>query len=236
MTRSAPFPTRLLLLFLCLLPLAPAPGEELPPGPIIARMPERSAWTVIYHYPTPEEGRPPSRFARYRPTQQRVTRDGTLVHAITVFGSGAEEERWIAGSLEAMRVQGSQEVVAVEFGEVPPPDYFRFETSDFQGLDWVTPENYRGTRSYEGRRVRVFFMSSRGGETASGNAEIPPFPLELGKGGIRLALIDAETRRPLYYADGWHARTYRYAAAAGPGLLRPPEPFLKVLRKLGYTE
>jgi len=225
--RSA-LPTWLLLLLPLLLPMTPAAGEApLPPGPLIARMPPQSAWSILYQYPTPVEGRPPSRFARYRPRERQIARDGTLYHEKTVYESGADEERWLAGALEVARVPGSREVVVVEFGEAPPPDHDRFETSDFPGLGWVTPETYRGTRSYEGRRVWVFCRSAAGAE-----GDIPPFPLELGKRRPELALIDPETRHPLYSSDGQRACFYRYSQAAEP--LRPPEPFLRVLRKLGY--
>jgi hypothetical protein len=203
-----------------------------------ARMPERAAWKITYAFPDESGIGTASRFAIYFPKTIAVEKSGGTIHETITYRSGKTQERWIQGPREAMRALGGDAVVAVDFGgEPPPPDHFTFQNTDFQDLKWLGPQTFRGTGTYQGRRVLVFVSPNTQVKTVEPLPpnQVPALPVPFGKTRDRVAALDAKTFQPLYFYEGGCARTYEYSAPSVEPLVPPPE-FARVLSRMTSQE
>jgi hypothetical protein len=202
-----------------------------PPSPVLARLPEFASWTVTYRYadegkskasPTPTPKPNPYVFSD-RKRNLSVIKTGPVWSEQTEWTSGNRTELWIYNNLRAGIVPGTKKLALIPF-TAGSDESFDYRRMDFEGLDWIKPDNYRGPAKWQGQLVYFF---EEGSSSAGGPIEIP-----VGKWGPnRWAVISPETRLPLLSYDGRAEREYRYKAPPTSRQV-PPENFLSIFQKM----
>jgi len=227
---------RLLALSLLVLSAHFSPAQDvLPPpkSPVLARLPEFSSWTVTYRYreeaksnasPTPTPKPNPYLFFE-RKQSVSVIRTGKVWSESTDWDSGTQTQLWIWNNLRAGIIPGTKKLAMIPFSN--DSESFDYRRMDFEGLDWIKPENYRGPAKWKGQPVYFFEESSPAPSPAGKPLEIPT-----GKwGSVRWAVVSPETRLPLLSYDGEAEREYRYKPAP-VGMQVPPDNFQKLFDKM----
>lgn len=228
---------RNLALALLMLSAHPSIGQEvlLPPkSPVLGRLPEFASWTVTYRYPdeaktkaspTPTPKPNPYVFSD-RKRSMSVIKTGKIWSERTEWTSGNQTELWIYNNLRAGIIPGTKKLALIPFTS-DSAESFDYRRMDFEGLEWVNPENYRGPAKWQGQQVYYFEEGSSNPAPAGESVEIPT-----GKWGTtRWAVISPEKRLPLLSYDGRAERGYLYRTAPTE-LLVPPDNFLSLFQKM----
>lgn len=227
---------RILLSSLLVLSAHISSGQDvLPPpkAPVLKRQPDFSSWTVTYRYrenaksdaaPTPTPKPNPYVFSD-RKLSFTVIRTGKVLSEVTEWTSGSKTELWIWNNLRAGVIPGTKKLALIPFAS--DSESFDYRRMDFEGLDWISPENYRGLAKWKGQPVYFFEEGSAAPAPAGKPIEIPS-----GKwGSTRWAVVSPETRLPLLSYDGMAEREYHYNAAPTQ-IQTPPQNFLTVFQKM----
>lgn len=244
-----------ILIFGCAAPLLgqqPAPSAPpLPPGPLLKRAPDYSTWTVISKG-TPVAGGAPATNdtaggGQDQPqgapvTQLTVIKTGSTMLEYNVDANGQRHEIWhIAGLRIVVQLGTATPLIIPESAAKTAlvcPDYagrdiysINFATSDFAGLDWLSPSTYSGMVEYQGNDCIVFKgtvspLSEKAqvderlyieGERARGRS-VPD--------AVRVpavAYVDLATRLPVRVQFGGEKCTYQYGPAPRAPLQLPAE-------------
>lgn len=204
-----------------------APKKEAPPDPpLIVNAPANSQWTITYTLKVaekepngPGEIRERKLRLRYSPlikSKLNIKGSGQMV-IYTNYEGGLKSETWVLDG---------------QSYELPmrPGDPIKGESrgkSDFSEIYWVTPENFRGTVDFKGRKLHLYETdladSGNNDPKAKTDSKGPPgAPPADGVAKIpsQRAYIDAQTRLPVSVDAGSTVWSYQFAA--------PPQVFPKM--------
>jgi hypothetical protein len=218
---------------------APTP-EPLPKGPLLKRAPDAYEWEI--RVDTEESAKPPQEGKAPPPPPPKtvvVTKGGKVVREVIAYANGAYVEIWHRGGASVTKSRGNQSwsVSPDSSGGFESPDYV---TSDFSGLEWISPNTFTGIQSLGGRKVIVFTGSvcdkgatdlaiirngvdrQRAEEALSHKPLSKAFdPKDYKVPAI--AYIDLESRLPLMLKYGNLTRSYHYRAPSQSTLTLPPD-------------
>lgn len=221
---------------------SPQPSiPPLPPGPLLKRAPDYSTWTVTFQGHPIEEREPvkPATTGEEKPKDKQGEEPVTLLSSVVKTGSTILEQNVDAAGQRNLiwHVSGIR-VVFSSSKPVACPDYggadifsTNFSSSDFAGLDWLSPTTYAGVVKYQGNDCLVFKGSvSPLGEKAQfderayitdarGQGLSVPDALRVPA----VAYIDLATRLPVFAQFGNQRRIYQYGAPPSTQLALPPE-------------
>jgi hypothetical protein len=152
-----------------------------------------------------------------------------------MWADGRSREKWISGELQVYELASIGRIARCvlpsrfQFSS----NYSDFRRSDFEELEWIGKENFRGVKEVEGRKVFEFQMDSgKRRLTPREVAELAdPDEPQQGKkpteqaatGRIYTAYLDTRTNLPVYFDDGEIVRTYKFSET--PGSLSIPANF-----------
>jgi hypothetical protein len=218
---------------------APTP-EPLPSGPLLKRAPDPYEWVI--RVDTEESAKPPQQAKAPPPPPPKtlvVTKGGKVVREAVGYANGAAVEIWHRGGVAITKSPENQTWIVSSGARTgfDSPDYV---TSDFSGLEWISPSTYTGIQSFGGRKVIVFTGSvcdkseadlatikngvdrQRGEETLSHKPISKAFdPNDYKVSAV--AFIDLETRLPLMLKYGNLTRSYQYRIPSQSILTLPPD-------------
>lgn len=213
----------------------------LPPGPLLKRAPDYSTWTVTFQgHPIEEtEAVKPATTGEEMPKDKQGKEPVTLLSSVVKTGSIILEQNVDAAGqrTQIWHVSGIR-VVAASPSPVACPDYAsadifstNFVSSDFAGLNWLSPTTYAGVVKYHGNDCLVFKGSvSPLGEKAQADEEAYIIGTraigESAPDALRVpavAYIDLATRLPVFAQFGQEKRTYQYGTPPSTQLALPPE-------------
>lgn len=212
-------------------------GAELEPPkePILARLPQAASWTVNFKYKSDDGATAggsaatliPSNPNAFSDQKRRVTvlKKDRVWNEQILWKSGPTTELWIYENVRLLEQPGTG-IIGYKPWSTENKVGFDYRAADFEGLEWISLENYRGSFKYEGKLAYMFEKVPSGGEPISKNDSLT------GKWGKnRIVLVSPETRLPLFYYDGFSERTYTYGPAPTAPLV-PPEKFMKLFEEL----
>ncbi len=228
-------------------PTVPPPKE-----PVLRRLASPASWTVTFQYPddirqskkgsskAPSAPQADPHLQLDRLEAVTVTKAGKVWREQSLWSSGNKTETWIYHDMRAGTSPGSHAIAAITFSS-DEPEALDYRKSDFEGLEWVAMEHYKGVKDYAGKPAYVFQLDSDSapaptGAASSGSAAPDPATKKanarIGKLGMnKIAILSAETQLPLYSCDGVVERTYSYDKSPDTPLA-PPENFMKVFQQL----
>jgi hypothetical protein len=225
----------------CLASGAPAPTPEpLPTGPLLKRAPDAYEWEI--RVDTEESARPPQDGKAPPPPPPKtvvVTKGGKVVREVIAYSNGSAIELWHRGGVTLSRNPSTHAWSVSPRSTVgfESPDYV---SSDFSGLEWISPATFTGIQSLQGRKVIVFTGSvcdkgttdlsilkngvdrQRGEEAVRGHLVTKAFDSNDYKVPA-VAYIDLETRLPLMIKYGNMIRSYRFRTPSQSILTLPPD-------------
>ena len=206
---------------------------EMPP--VQKRAPVFSSWVVT----TGEQpGKPQASGPENQPADSggpkafaskfTVTKTGKIYHVVFADAQGSTWNLWSTGGIVANVPAGGGDVGFI----APPPTpyqkaplYVNFPNTDFEGFDWITPENFRGFKEFMGQQCLVFSATV---------TEVSPEPDGSGApvktSENRTAYVDAETRLPVAVLNSNGLTTFRFQAPP-TAMQSLPESMLKILNK-----
>ena len=191
------------------LTMAPALAfaQSAPKLPMVHRMSAFASWTVTHEYKdsSGKSQTPPSAIQSLT-----VTKTDKTYWLQTLLASGKKTETWV---FDGTQLQSTPDGVSIYLvpaptKESPQPLYVDYSKNEFEELEWLSPSNYKGIDTYQGK---------------------PIYRFEMAKSGAHLtALLSVDSQLPLYFSDG--QETYVYSYNPPPvALLTPPRRFLDVL-------
>lgn len=193
-------------------PPSPAPTPSMP---ILRRTPNFAAWAVTFSKADQKSGAPISRLHFDLPQSQTVIKTDHTYHEQTTLQSGKTSERWIYDNLELKTRPENGQIVYVPTSEDPALGDFRYKDADFNGLEWLSMENYRGIKEYEGKPA-YYFESKLSTDPAARKLT---------------AYVSMDTQWPISSSDGWTKSVYQYLPPPA-ATLNPPDNFMKIFRQL----
>lgn len=134
-------------------PLANVPA---PQPPFVARAPEQSSWLIVIN---PNENGPDASSSNpsHPPKSLKAqlwTKSGTALQCANIWTDGTRTEDTVVGATKFAQSPDGNGVH--QFNPRLDPRYHDFSSSDFERLDWITPENYVGAFSRAGERCYLF--------------------------------------------------------------------------------
>jgi hypothetical protein len=226
------------------------PGLPPPKEPVLRRLASPASWTITFQYPddtkqskkgsskAPSAPQAAPHLQLDRLEAVTVTKAGKVWREQSLWSSGNKTETWIFHDMRAGTSPGSHAIAAIAFSS-DEPEALDYRRSDFEGLEWVAMEHYKGVKDYAGKPAYVFQFDQENAPAPAGfAASATPDPTvknanaRIGKLGMtKIAILSTETQLPLYSYDGVVERTYSYDKSPDTPLV-PPENFMKVFRQL----
>lgn len=236
--------------FLIMAGLACPAFSQTLPVPVLQRAPARSEWTVFLHPDRTKMVEAVSKQGLGAPGAEipagsrelksvTISKDGSIYREVSAWADGRKREKWISGELQVYDL-GSLGKIArcvlpsrFQFSS----NYSDFRRSDFEELEWIGKENFRGVKDIEGRKVFEFQMDAGkrrltpremaepvDHDRNAGEAEqVKKSAEQATPSRIYTAYLDAQTNMPVYFDDGEIVRTYKFSEA--PGSLSIPAHF-----------
>lgn len=228
---------------------------EIPPpqDPVLRRAPKVAEWTITFRYkrdksgealfqdgaPAENDDSDPEDSEGLPPLLKRIviSRDGKFLREVKYFTGGKRSEKWIAEGYQLQEIANFSDLIRVSNGGDYDPYFSDFRRSDFEELEWVGKENYRGVKTLGGVAVYAFSTEESRkkltpreqyqrqnpeNDVASGGPDRPVSSPQTDP--IHVAYIDARTRLPVYYDDGKCIRLYKFNSSP-PMTLNPAEKF-----------
>jgi hypothetical protein len=144
----------------------------LPPGPILGKVADFSAWQIVYSYASSGvgPGGSPSSNAGglskapnpHLPKTFTMTHTRSLWHAVLVDISDTKNETWYDGTTRFEQGTASSKLIPISNGGLGGQTlkfYFR-NGEEFPDVEWVSPSNYLGTE--KGTGYWVFQQGAEG--------------------------------------------------------------------------
>ena len=212
----------------------------LPPGPLLKRAPDYSTWTVTFEG-HPLEDKEPSKTGATGESDPKDKRPVTKVSTVTKTGStileqnveadGQRHQVWHVSGIRIVSVPGiPNPTVSPDYGGSDIVS-INFASTDFAGLDWISPSTYAGIVKYQGSDCIVFkgtvspltaldqIREREAIEQSRAFGQSVPDALKVRAA----AYIDVQTRLPLMVIFGEEKRIYQYGAAPTAPLALPQE-------------
>lgn len=134
----------------------PEPGET-PKAPFIAKLPKFAR----YHIQVERVGGGSERAAAAKNdvASVEITKLDDCREFLEKFGNGKAKEFWVRGGLILLKYPGFPEPMIMNPEDVqvdvPVPE------GDFSGFEWISPANFVGTSSVQGKKCFVFEQGDR---------------------------------------------------------------------------
>ena len=217
---------------------APPPAREpLPDGPLLARAPEFSQWTVVIKPVTPPTT-PATAHAKTGDLTSTVTKTRDVYFQEFADAFGRKWKTWVADKLQATISPDNGAIILGEGGDGQlSTDYSK---TDFQGLEWVSADNFVKTSTFEGRKCLVFSVAltvpvaaplASADRVATGaSAATPSAPA--ARTELATGVVDFDSRLPLYAQKG--STSYRFKFGSPPQvMLQVPADIMKLVQQQG---
>lgn len=207
----------------------------LPAGPLLKRTGENSAWTVVSQKAAGSKSSPAAEESQNKQDpvafQSQFVKTGDTIWEVTTDAKGVRQEIWRVRGLRVTPVPDHPKpLVFPDFG-VEDIHTIDFKTSDFAGLDWISPATYSGVEKWQDQDCLIFrgkvspLTAIRRQEESSAMSAAresgEPVPDRLLVPAV--AYIDVQTRLPLFAQFGDEKRTYQYGSAPTTPLQLPPD-------------
>lgn len=226
---------------------APSPSvPPLPPGPLLNRAPASSRWTVVTAGATAKQPAGHATAGAEKPLPQQVTytKSGSIV-----LEESPGKQVWHLTNMRATIYAGHPLPVLTPDSGGSDLYTVDFARADFAGLDWISPQSYKGVAVQNGRKCLVFqgevtpwtplemhqleslasdaaILARFNAFKASGKETSPSFHFDQSTILVpATAYIDLETRLPillLFGKDNSQKREYIYQATPPAPLTLPP--------------
>lgn len=201
------------------------------------RAPVFSSWVVTAGgQPANNPGEPHAPRPGNQPTQSgdpkayattfTITKTGKIYHVVFADAQGQTWNLWSTGGIVANVPAGGGDAGFI----APPPTpyqksplYVNFPNTDFEGFDWITPENFRGIKDFMGQQCLVFSstVTEVSPESDSSGAAVKTSE-------NRTAYVDAESRLPVAVINSNGLTTFRFLPPP-TAMQSLPDSMLKVL-------
>jgi len=152
-----------------LLSNVPAPNP-----PFIAKAPEQSSWLIVI---TPAGDGAASSANPKSLRAQLWTKSGTAMQCSNDWSDGTRTEDTVVGPTKFAQSPDGKGVH--KYNPKLDPRYHDFSTSDFEMLDWITPQNYVGAVNHAGERCYLF--QTKGTAAGSGAVDAGPHNMSLAE-------------------------------------------------------
>ena len=198
----------------------PAP---LPPGPILANVPDFSAWRIDYSYASQgagpngsassNAGISPTPTNSHLPKTLSITHTKPLWHAVMVDLSGAKNETWYDGTTRYEQASDPSKFIPISNGN---PDAHALKSyftrgQEFPDVEWVSPGTYLGTEKASG-----FWVFQQPGEGA-------------------MLWVNPATRFPVRWTKGGETRVFEVLPTP-TGLLTLPPSVARISQALKHLD
>ncbi len=162
-------------------PPASYDSVPLPPGPILEKASDFSAWRINFSYASQGAGASasPTPMDSHLPKTLTMTHTKPLWHAVLVDLSGAKNETWYDGTRRYEQESGSSKFIPITNGASDALKTYFTNGQEFPGVEWVAPGTYVGTEKSSG-----FWVFQQPGDGA--RLWVNPatrFPVRWTKGG-----------------------------------------------------
>ena len=215
-----------------------AKTSPLPPGPLLERAPDYSTWTITFQGNPVEEKEALKTGAtgESRPKDKEpvtmvstVIKTGSTILEQNVDAAGQSHQIWHVSGIRIIAGAGiSNPIVCPDYGG---GDIFSidFTSSDFAGLNWLSPSTYWGMVKYQGYDCIAFTgtVSPLSVKAQQDEASVIAQEKEMGQAAEPLkvpaiAYVELTTRFPLFVQFGQEKRFYHYSRAPTAPLALPP--------------
>lgn len=199
------------------------PTIALPPGPILEKQPDFSAWRIVYSFgkaeskpgspASPGGGAQESAPSSHQPKTFTMTRTKPLWHAVLIDVSDVKNETWYDGATRFNQGAAPSSFVPITNGDSGGQglkDYFS-NGEEFPDVEWVSPATYLGVEKSTGYRV---FQQSGGGA---------------------VLWVDSTTRHPVRWQKEGETRVFQFLPAPTDPLTLPPN-VTKISRALKHLD
>ena len=246
------------LLLIGLLFTISAPAQEPAfDGRIELRAPVRSNWVITFKpskaMRVAESGKSRSASIEELPmtpdatdrvlTSVKVEKSNELYAEFSTFSDGTKSQKWSIGAIQFREIKDGS-VLAMASMNLLDPDFSDHSKHDFEELEWLTKEFYKGVINYQNQACFLFqtttdkrpptrrdkalqrFLADPETERLKAGQGSPPEAAAKAPSTPVLVIISAVTRLPLVYNDGQILRTYSYKTS-GLEPLVPPDKFAR---------
>lgn len=226
-------------------------------GRIELRAPVRSSWVITFKpgkaMRMAESGKSRSASIEELPmttnatdrvlTSITVEKSSELYAEFSTFSDGTKSQKWSIGAIQFREIKDGS-VLAMASMNLLDPDFSDHSKHDFEELEWLSKEFYRGVITYQDQACFLFQTTTdKRPPTRRENAQQKFLAdpeterLKAGQGNLPgatakppstpvMVIISAGTRLPLVYNDGQILRTYSYKLS-GLERLVPPDKFAR---------
>ncbi len=165
-----------------------------PKVPVLHRVPAMASWTIQFKYKTDEtaSAKKPQPSSPNQIQIITVTKTDRTLWIQTTLASRQKEEKWIFDGTQFKTMNNGSVIILITPPTAldPSPEYSDYSKCDFEGLEWLSLNTYKGVGTYQGEPVYLF----------EGN--------ELGE--KLTALLAVSTQLPLYSSASDVSCTYTY--------------------------
>jgi hypothetical protein len=211
-----------------------------PKPPYVARMPQKSAWTIEFvpndssgsstPPPATGTGTPAPAPPKVQLKQQNWTKSNGLIRCVDEYSNGTTTEDWVVGPVKLS--QDLKEKGIHLYSPKSDPRYHDFSVSDFEMLDWLTPKSYDHAVKHGGEVCYLFTSKS-----------LTTAPPEFAQSDKSLAGLNAPTtltsvfisvqsHLPLEIDDGTGKYIYHYLPTPTDDL-KLPEAYVGLSKAFG---
>ena len=219
-----------------LLNAQPAGRETLLPlsGPLLNRVPDYTKWVITIKIQKTKSQDLPAGPADLIAAQEAlrirsivVTKTGPVIREEIFMGEGRKWEKWVFNGTIGVINYGTRLVVTNEqFSNSEDRFHSDFGKSDFDGLNWIGVDNYKGVKKMEGMDCLVFEKTLSDERFREAPQSINPAAPGKPPGeqpGKTIAFISIQSRLPAYLLKDGELRTYTFIAL--PKVIQPvPAP------------
>lgn len=216
-----------------------------PSEPVLKRAPSHAEWTVYFHQDrqktleaVAERGLDleDSKSAKgaSRSESLTVTKNGKTYREILRTDNGRTSEKWSVDGLQVYELPSGRIAQAILPSSGYADNYTDYRRSDFEELEWVGLDNFRGTKEVGGRKVFEFRIDASKRrltpreltELATSDerqsvADLLKERAAQSGGSAYTAYLDVRTQLPLYFDDGEVVRIYKFSEHSSSDLTVP---------------
>jgi hypothetical protein len=209
-------------------------APDAPPPPYVGPAPAPGSWTIDVQQKRPAlpKSTDPKLAALQtlllkmhpRLLQQIVQQSGRIRHEETHWEDGTQDVLWFYGGSTMFhpRYYTPENILMFPPGSSGAPQQSK---SNFPDLDWIRPETFAGTTTYQGAKCYLYKMTRP--PLAGGDILAPADNVEVS------AWIDAKTLLPIAVEDP--ALVKRYTFKSGPVTLELTGPFARAYEKFAKS-
>jgi len=226
---------------------AQSPPDQRPSEPILKRAPSIAEWTITFRSDRDKalkgvigadsgsaENTAVKKFDSLK--SLTVSKSGATYREIFRESDGPTTEKWIADGLQVYETTHSKMIARSILPSSSYSDnYSDYRRSDFEELEWVSPQNFVGIKDLNGRKVFEFRVDSAERKLTPrelSNMADPDFnesPAHLqshlkkqaGNSPGFTAFLDITTQLPVWFDDGQTGRIYEFSNSPSASLSIP---------------